>query len=116
MIALRCEGCGCTDGDACDDPVTGTTCAWIVWSEDGLRALCSVCARILCSVSAETRSDFQVQVFRERILAALVAAGEDAVARPLIELAREFDTPETVAARCRAARAWAERFEGLPHA
>jgi len=82
---LRCEGCGCDDEHACDDPVLGTPCSWVVVSGDGTRALCSVCARILCSVSSKTRGDFQGMTFRSRVrreLAALEIADE-----PLVVLA-----------------------------
>jgi len=48
--ALRvCEGCGCTDDDACLDPETGEACYWVE-AYDG--DLCSVCARIVIAMNA----------------------------------------------------------------
>src|SRR5580692_9489833 len=112
--ALRCEGCGCTDERACHDPATGEACAWIVAEPDVSRALCSVCARILVSVSAETRRAFRIASFRVGVLQALGALAERIeAAAPLVVLADAADTPETVAAKCRAARSFAERFEAL---
>ena len=48
---LVCEGCGCTDESACIDMVLGAPCVWIIRSEDGRRALCSVCAKVRDAVS-----------------------------------------------------------------
>jgi hypothetical protein len=40
-----CVGCGCTDENACIDPVTGEPCYWVDTGGTGLRGdLCSVCA------------------------------------------------------------------------
>lgn len=83
-----CEGCGCDDEHACTDPVTGGPCAWIIKSADGWRALCSVCARVLVTVSAETRSDFQNLDVRASVVLALEVFEAPP---PMIALATEGD-------------------------
>jgi hypothetical protein len=39
-----CEGCGCTDTDACLDPATGETCFWVEGFDGDI---CSICFRVL---------------------------------------------------------------------
>jgi hypothetical protein len=39
-----CEGCGCTEDDACLDRATGLPCSWVDHFDGDL---CSLCAKIL---------------------------------------------------------------------
>ena len=43
-----CEGCGCTDANACIDEKTGEPCAWVK-GYDG--DLCTACARVAVAVA-----------------------------------------------------------------
>ena len=93
--ALRvCEGCGCTDGDACLDPETGEPCYWIE-SFDG--DLCSVCFVALATGDedrllerAEVRD---TRIFRER--------GE--VDPPLVVIATDHEADLAIRERRKAA-------------
>jgi len=72
--ALRvCEGCGCTDRDACLDPATGEACYWVqgIFGDLGGN-LCSACGRIaLATPLVEVFSDHEADLeIRERRKAA----------------------------------------------
>lgn len=41
LLDDACERCGCSDFDACADPVTDEPCAWV------RQSLCSLCALFL---------------------------------------------------------------------
>lgn len=54
MSAPRvCEGCACTDDNACLDPDTGEPCFWVT---DYAGDLCSVCAKLAIAMSPELES------------------------------------------------------------
>lgn len=45
-----CAGCGCTDEDACADPVTGLPCSWV----EGLNFdVCTVCQAVADALPAD---------------------------------------------------------------
>ncbi len=47
-IARVCEGCGCTEGNACLDRQTGRGCYWV----DGYVCdICSVCAKVIAALA-----------------------------------------------------------------
>jgi hypothetical protein len=47
---MSCIGCGCTDSNACVDPLTGETCAWV---DCDTGPLCSFCAESIEGLEEE---------------------------------------------------------------
>lgn len=48
-----CEGCGCTDEDACLDTTTGQPCSWV---EGFYCEICSACFRVLVEMDGLDQS------------------------------------------------------------
>ena len=79
----RCEGCGCTDTDACVDP-EGQVCYWL----DSYRGnLCSACARLLLAISPELHSEMLDSGNRAMMRASL----ERGPREPMVEVFGESD-------------------------
>lgn len=115
-----CEGCDCTDDNACFDPATGGPCFWV---EGLIGSICSVCARALLGMSeaGHLHTDMADGEFQAMLNAALkrgltASAGEEDDAgdaddgdywaaardakdanRPLVELATEGDANRVIA-------------------
>jgi hypothetical protein len=63
---MICEGCGCTDTDACFDEETGGPCCWASINPP----VCSVCARVAAEIETaakvEVYSEYEAQDYIER--------------------------------------------------
>lgn len=59
-----CEGCGCTDEDACLDPETGAACYWV----EGVDIdICSCCAAIASRMADADEADVARQIEEPRV-------------------------------------------------
>ena len=96
-----CEGCGCTDDDACLDPETGEACYWVE-AYDG--DLCSVCGRIALAMTPELHSGMTDAKFRSSMVNALERGYTKPDSNePLIVLATEHEADLEIRERRKAA-------------